>query len=119
MIRDYWPRLFADDDDQSLGRRRRASTARWSSPSSSRHTPPSRSRWPTRRTKRMKFVYHPSCHMTRLLGLVAEPLHTLERSGYDPDFSRQPPDAVAGLAACSPSSSPSYLSLWPTTSSTA
>lgn len=79
MIRDYWPQLFADDDTRS-------STVAAAIDRSMELTEflAAQAEEPIEATDGDEIVYHPSCHMTRLLGLVAEPLATLERFGYAP-----------------------------------
>lgn len=79
MIRDYWPQLFADDDARS-------SSVAAAIDRSMELTEflAAQAEGPIEATDGEEVVYHPSCHMTRLLGLVEAPLEILERLGYTP-----------------------------------
>ncbi len=79
MIRDYWPQLFADDDTRSSSVAAAIDRSMELTEFLAAHA-----EGPIGANGGDQVVYHPSCHMTRLLGLVAEPLETLERLGYTP-----------------------------------
>ncbi len=79
MVRDYWPQLFADDDTRSSSVAAAIDRSMELTEFLAAHA-----EGPIETNAGDEVVYHPSCHMTRLLGLVAEPLEILERLGYTP-----------------------------------
>ncbi len=83
MIRDYWPRLFAADADQASAVATALDRTMELTEFLAAHaTEPVEVADTADETDEV--LYHPSCHMTRLLGLVDAPRHTLERSGLTP-----------------------------------
>jgi L-lactate dehydrogenase complex protein LldE len=81
MIRDYWPQLFAGDAD----RRPSVATAVERTMELTEFLVANAGE-PDEGADRDvgEVVYHQSCHMTRLLGLLAEPIEILQRHGYTP-----------------------------------
>jgi len=80
MIRDYWPHLFTDHaTEASTVATAVDRTMELTEFLAANTTEPVEAADDTDAV-----IYHPSCHMTRLLGLVDAPLHTLGRSGYTP-----------------------------------
>jgi L-lactate dehydrogenase complex protein LldE len=83
MIRDYWPQLFAGDTTP-------APTVATALDRTMELTEflAANAAEPVEAAARAEGVdevlYHPSCHMTRLLGLVDAPRTTLERAGFAP-----------------------------------
>jgi L-lactate dehydrogenase complex protein LldE len=74
MVRDYWPQLFAHDTtvDVDAAVSRTMELTEFLATHAAGPIEPARS----------DVVFHQSCHMSTLLGLINEPIDTLERSGY-------------------------------------